>query len=85
MTTVRYQLGENEDFGDEKTRRTPNGLEARSRESTAADATASSNSDLSAHAGEHGQDHDLQEKTEDVPPNGGYGWVCVACIATINA
>ena len=24
------------------------------------------------------------EKVEDVPPNGGYGWVCVACIATIN-
>ncbi|KAF1974946.1 MFS general substrate transporter [Bimuria novae-zelandiae CBS 107.79] len=24
-------------------------------------------------------------KKEDVPPNGGYGWVCVACIATINA
>ena len=27
----------------------------------------------------------IDEKNEDVPPNGGYGWVCVACIATINA
>ena len=25
------------------------------------------------------------EKEVDVPPNGGYGWVCVACILTINA
>ena len=22
---------------------------------------------------------------EDIPPNGGYGWVCVACVLMINA
>jgi hypothetical protein len=27
----------------------------------------------------------IDEKKEDVPPNGGYGWVCVACVSTINA
>jgi hypothetical protein len=33
----------------------------------------------------NGHEQELNEKIEDVPPNGGYGWVCVACIATINA
>jgi hypothetical protein len=34
---------------------------------------------------EIGHEQELNEKLVDVPPNGGYGWVCVACIATINA
>lgn len=28
---------------------------------------------------------EVDEKEEDVPPNGGYGWVCVACCFMINA
>lgn len=27
----------------------------------------------------------VAEKRADVPPNGGYGWICVAACATINA
>lgn len=46
----------------------------------------------------HGQDHNAQSQTEPqpdadedekekraLPPDGGYGWVCVACVFWINA
>jgi len=32
-----------------------------------------------------GEGNAIAEKKADVPPNGGYGWVCVAACATINA
>lgn len=32
-----------------------------------------------------GEGNAMAEKKADVPPNGGYGWVCVAACATINA
>ena len=27
----------------------------------------------------------IETKSVDVPPNGGYGWICVACVFLINA
>ncbi|PGH12349.1 hypothetical protein AJ80_06759 [Polytolypa hystricis UAMH7299] len=33
----------------------------------------------------HQSDEIAEEKPADVPPDGGYGWVCVACSACINA
>ncbi|KAJ5606145.1 hypothetical protein N7510_008926 [Penicillium lagena] len=50
------------------------------------------------HTSRHGQDHNVQSQTEPqpdgdedekdnraLPPDGGYGWVCVACVFWINA
>jgi hypothetical protein len=40
----------------------------------------------SGNVGEKSPAGDLEvEKEVDVPPDGGYGWVCVACCAFINA
>ncbi|KAG0649572.1 putative transporter ESBP6, partial [Hyphodiscus hymeniophilus] len=32
-----------------------------------------------------GPDHNREDKQGDVPPDGGYGWVCTACCFLINA
>ncbi|KAF2691373.1 MFS general substrate transporter [Lentithecium fluviatile CBS 122367] len=94
MTNIQPRDVEKEDFGDKKTERASRGLAGseKSRDSLGGiNGDALSNSDVDAQVAredggeESGPEQESGEKKEDVPPNGGYGWVCVACIATINA
>lgn len=69
-----------EDFGDE-------GKVAKSEKSIDREINAG-RGELEADAGlrEKSLDGNVEvEKEVDVPPDGGYGWVCVACCAFINA
>lgn len=51
--------------------------------------SSNSNSDINRTAGgEHEHEHEPPDDAvsiEDVPPNGGYGWVCTASVFLINA
>lgn len=87
MTTAR----ENEDFGgtkgeqgvaaSEKSTNSLDGVEESVLSHEAAEAAVARGHDEE----EQGLETDVNEKVEDVPPNGGYGWVIIASIATINA
>ena len=69
-----------ENFADE-------GKVAKSEKSTDEEINRS-DGDLQAEEGlrEKSLDGNVEvEKEVDVPPDGGYGWVCVACCAFINA
>jgi hypothetical protein len=90
MTETRPRSVENDDIGDGKTEQALNTVGESEKSSVSdedANGTASSNGDVARRVYEEeiGHEQELNEKKEDVPPNGGYGWVCVACIATINA
>jgi hypothetical protein len=41
-------------------------------------------SEKSIEANETDRRHSVQDKVVDVPPDGGYGWICVACIFLVN-
>ncbi|KAF1840712.1 MFS general substrate transporter [Cucurbitaria berberidis CBS 394.84] len=84
MTTQPPRHGKEEDLGEEpgiaQWEKSTSSLEA---SNDAAIGTAGAKQgDSSTNGKEEGT---VAAKTPDVPPNGGYGWVCVAAIATINA
>ena len=90
MTKAQPRNAEDEDFGDGKTERAldVSGGSEKSRvshEGVNGAALSHGDADRRVDEDEIGHEQELTEKKEDVPPNGGYGWICVACIATINA
>jgi hypothetical protein len=52
-------------------------LSTREEQNTLSNSAAKADPEQSAGA--------MPEKTDDVPPDGGYGWVCTACNFFINA
>ena len=60
----------------------PTGIEAPLRRQNSA---SSGNSEITITTQDEEQPGVQQPKAIDVPPNGGYGWVCVGCAFTINA
>lgn len=90
MTSFQLQSVDKEKLGDEDTGRTLNGYAVSARSgkgSVGLDGPQLDDEDANGQMeeNEQGQEQELSEKPVDVPPNGGYGWVCVACCATINA
>ena len=51
------------------------------RQKTGADGDASTQTEVSNDLEQTGQ---AGTKEVDVPPDGGYGWICVACVFLIN-
>jgi hypothetical protein len=58
-------------------------LERLTKDGERYDATAASTKKMGAVDAASGRDRVVD--IEDVPPNGGYGWVCTLCVFLINA
>jgi hypothetical protein len=61
------------------------GADPRSNDGPEGHMSIDSEKTIEAEVPDHPQEPQEANKQVDVPPDGGYGWVCTACVFLINA